>query len=126
MITIERPDLNGRVIDADDGRVAIVVNGVIRVVENDMVRYSLFGGKPLASAGPVDGVARGALLNDGSCLVRADGGTEIYLLTGLPQTRRHLISSYEIFQRCGFDLEQVRNIPWLAMQAIPVGATIRS
>ncbi len=122
----ERFDLDGAVITLpNDAGLALVFQGRSHAIENANVQNALFVNKPLESIGQVKGLAEGEMLNDGSCLIRAEGEHGIFLLTGLPKTRRCLITSFEAFTKFGFDMDKVRNVPWLVLQAIPVGPEIR-
>jgi len=71
----------------------------------------------------VEHIQCGPELNDGTCLIRADGDTGIYLVTGFPETeiRKHHIPSFEIFVNFGFDESKVRQVPALVLAAIPPG-----
>ena len=119
-----RPELNGRIVSTPDGDLAIVMNGIAHFFENKHVIYALFGDHSIKPDCPIHDVPPGPTLNDGTCLIRAKGTVDIFLVTGLPRTRRHLISTYENFKAYGFEMTMVQEIPWLALQAVPVGPVI--
>jgi hypothetical protein len=76
----------------------------------------------------VEHIERGAELNDGTCLVQADGAADIYLVTGFPESevRKYHIPSFEIFVHYGFDESKVRQVPSLLLAAIPPGPELRA
>ena len=82
----------------------------------------------LVTIGSVEHIKRGVDLNDGTCLVRADGDAGIYLVTGFPdsEVRKHPISSFETFVHFGFDESKVREVPALVLAAIPPGTDLQS
>lgn len=124
MAELFRPDLNGVIFDTPDGGRALVISGVARYIENDGVAKALFGSSERHSIGSVSEIAYGKPLVSGTCLVRASGSNEIFLITGLPDTRRHSISSFETFNILGFHLGAVLDLPWFVVQAVPVGVSI--
>ncbi len=104
-------------------------HGMRHHVENPTVYDSLFSSdSPLTQIDTVDVILRGSDLNDGSCLIRGEGSTDIFLLTGFPGTgvMRYLIRTFETFVAFGFDEHLVREIPDLVLQGIRAGRPIEA
>jgi hypothetical protein len=76
----------------------------------------------------VDEVALGDDMAEGSCLVRADGDLTIYLLTGGSDSgpSLHHVQSFESFTDFHFDEGKVRDVPALALKAVPPGPALVS
>jgi hypothetical protein len=127
MIT-ERPDLDGsRLIELGKPDVWLVFQGRRHRVPSPQVYENLFSETDnLVTVTDLDAIARGPELSPDAMLIRADGGTSIYLLTAAYEggVRRHFIPNYESFVEFSFDLSKVRDFPPLLIDALPTGRDI--
>jgi hypothetical protein len=71
-------------------------------------------------------IEMGPELNDGTCLVRARGTLPVYLVTGFPRAKRHLIPTFETALDFGFDLTKAHDIPAIVVDSIPMGEDLES
>lgn len=87
------PEFNGaRLVVAGRPEVWLVFFGVRHHISGPLVYDALFYETDgLVAVDSIDHIQRGADLNEGTCLVRAEGDAGIYLVTGFPDTeiRRH-------------------------------------
>jgi hypothetical protein len=118
----------GRLIVPGQPEVWLVYFGVRHYITSPATLDALFsdpGG--FVTIGSIDHIERGADLNAGTCLVRADGDPEIFLVTGYPdsEVRRHPIVSFETFVHFGFDESKIREVPALVLAAIPSGRELQ-
>lgn len=124
------PEFNGaRLIVAGRPEVWLMFFGVRHHISGPMVYDALFSETAgLLTIESVDHIQRGADLNEGTCLVRAEGDAGIYMVTGFPETeiRKYYIPSFETFSYFGFDEKKVREAPRLVLAAIPPGRELRS
>jgi hypothetical protein len=75
-----------------------------------------------------EAIAEGAELGDGTCIVRSEGATSIYLVTAgeMGIIRRHLIVNWESMVEFGFDEAKTITVPSLVIEGLPWGRDLSS
>ena len=130
MVTVARPDLDGACIHVPvRNEVWLVFHGSRHYVANSSVFDSLFEGiAGLRKFDTVDDILVGPALNDGTCLVRADGDASVYMITGQPGSgvRRHKIDGPQSWTDFGFSLNVVKAISHLVLSGLPFGRELQS
>lgn len=130
VMVLERGDLDGlRLVQAGRPDVWLVYHGVRHRIPSPAVYDALFSNaEGLIEYAPVDEVRLGEEVHEGTCLVQADNGLAIYLLTSAITAgpRLHHIATYDSFMHFGFDQSKVRKVPDLMLNAMPRGADLVS
>lgn len=124
----EREDLDGlRLIEPGKPEVWLMFHGRRHLVASTEVYDSLWSEiDGLVYREDVAEIAMAEELNAGTCLIRAEGGLSIYLLTGSPQVKRYFIPTWESLVDFGFDEAKVKSIPPLALEGVPLAGEIVS
>ena len=129
-LILDRPDLDGlRLTQAGQPDVWLVFHGRRRRIVSTAVYDSLFGEVTrLVNTPDVEHITRGPDLDEGTCLIRADGDLAIHLLTRTADgaVRRHFVPTYESLLDFGFDETRVRQIPSLLVEGLAAGADLVS
>jgi hypothetical protein len=75
-----------------------------------------------------ESIAEGPLLVDGTCLIRAEGSTSIYLVTAGESgiIRRHLIVNWESMLDFRFDESKTITVPSLLVEGLAWGRDLSS
>ena len=123
------PELDGARIQVPSApEVWLVYHGMRHHITSPSVYEAMFSSVDLLQMDSVDQILRGPDLVEGTCLVRAEEGGGIYLVTGFPDTeiRKHYIYSFETLKDFGFDEAKVRLLPRLVLAGLPLGRDIRS
>ena len=126
MVSI-RPDLNGfKIYVNGEPDVWLVFNGMRHLLASpDVAGNILVGGSNVKAVLTVDDIMQGPILNEGTCLVSAEGSGGVYLVTGMePSIYRYPISDLETFEELCFDKTKIRYIPHLVLQGVPLGIPI--
>lgn len=123
-----RHDLDGaRLSDPDGPNVWVIYGGRRHRIESSKVYDALFSEVDrLIPSHEIDEIEMGPELNDGTCLVRACGTLPVYLITGFPHAKRHLIPTFETALAFGFDLTKTHDIPAIVIDSIPLGEDLES
>ena len=109
--------------DEEHARCIVINRTVYNIDENSDLR-KLFVPQLKQRIPDISKIERGPELCTGTCLVRGEGSVGIYLVTGYPHTRRHRISSFEVFNNFCFDMNSVKDIPIICLEQIPIGDEI--
>lgn len=125
---ILRHDLDGaRLSDPDSSNVWVVYGGRRHRIESSDVYDALFSEVDrLILSHEIREIEMGPELNDGTCLIRACGTLPVYLITGFPHAKRHLIPTFETALAFGFDLTKTHDIPAIVIDSIPMGEDLES
>jgi len=120
---IERGDLDGRrLIQPGKPDVWLMFHGRRHRVVSPAVYDALWSEvEGLTPSDDVPEIAMGPELNEGTCLIRAEGALPIHLLTGFPAVRRLFIPTWESLLEFGFDETKVKTVPALVLEAIASG-----
>ncbi|MDP8916958.1 MAG: hypothetical protein M3M95_07145 [Pseudomonadota bacterium] len=129
-MVLPRPDLDGRRLN-EPGKpeVWLVFGGERHQIASSTVYDSLFS--EVTGLLPYEGVewiTEGPVLEEGTCLIRADETLSIYLVTRRfnGQVVRHFIPTYESLVDFGFDQGKVRNVPPLVVEGLHEGVELTS
>lgn len=124
-----RPDLDGvRLHAVGKPEIWLVFHGRRHRVAGPAVYESLFSESTgLLLNDGLDAIEEGAELNEGTCLVRFDGRSNVYLLTGSGgNTSVHEIPSMETFVDFALNMGRVRDVPALLRHAVREGEALTS
>lgn len=123
-----RDDLDGlRLLGSGSQDVWLMFHGQRHLVADADVYDSLWSERDgLVHHDGLDEIPVGPPLGQGTCLIRAEGQLSIYLLTGWPGVRRHLVATWESLLDFGFDEGKARPIPPLALEGLALSGEISS
>jgi hypothetical protein len=125
---VERSDLDGsRLIQPGKPDVWLMFHGRRHRVVSPTVYDNLWSEvEGLTPREDIPDIAMGPELNEGTCLIRAEGTLPIYLLTGFPAVRRLFVPTYETLLAFGFDEARVKTVPPLVMEAVSPGPDLEA
>jgi len=124
-----RTDLDGqRLVVPGKPEVWLVFNGERHRIPNSTAYDRLFSEvERLITSVDVDSIKRGEDLDEDVCLVRPEGGHQIFLVTGSGENiRRHHIVSFETLVDFGFDIVKTREVPSILVRALSEGEPLTS
>ena len=129
-LVLPRHDLDGmRLIEPGRPEVWLVIRGERRRVASTAVYDALWSETTrLVPFEGVNWITSGPDLDDGTCLIRPDGGLPIYLLarSGNGHVLRHFIPTYESLLDFAFDEGKVRSVPPLVIEGLQEGMELVS
>ncbi|GJE53266.1 hypothetical protein GOFOIKOB_6343 [Methylobacterium tardum] len=124
-----RTDLDGlRLVEPGKPDVWLMFHGRRHRVASPAVYDALFAeAEALVHSDEITSIAMGPELNEGSCLIRAEHTTGIFLITGrYPKVVKHYIASYESFTDFGFSLAAVKDVPAILLDHVPLAPDLVS
>lgn len=124
-----RDDLDGlRLVEPGKPDVWLMFHGRRHRVASPAVYQSLFAeAEALVHSDEIPSIAMGPELNDGTCLIRAQDTTGIFLITGrYPKVAKHYIPSFESFTDFGFSLAAVKDVPPILLEHVPLAPELVS
>ena len=128
-MTVTRSDLDGqRLVTPGSPDIWLVFHGERHRVPSSRAYDNLFNEtERLITSVNVEEIKLGVDLEDAVCLVRPEGGHEIYLVTGSDEgIKRYHIENYDSFLDFGFDSAKIREVPDILIRAVEPGAPLTS
>ncbi len=128
-MTVTRSDLDGqRLVEPGKPDVWLIFHGERHRLPSSRAYDSLFGEtERLVAGADVAEIKRGEDLDDAVCLVRPEGGHQVYMVTGPSRNiRRYYVADYETFVDFGFDTAKIREVPEILVRALNEGEVLIS
>lgn len=123
-MAVTRSDLDGqRLMAPGKPDVWLIFHGERHRVPSSRAYDSLFSEtERLMTGADIDDIKRSEDLDDAVCLVRPEGGHQVFMVTGSGRNvRRYHITDYESFVDFGFDTAKVREVPEILVRALTEG-----
>jgi hypothetical protein len=115
-----RPDLNGlRLRDPGSGAVFLVDQGCIKHIPDELTYTNLFGNnRNITNCVDVYKICEGPGIQSGAILAKDGSDSTVFLING---GKRRPICSADIFNKYGFDWNQIQTVQHIMLISIPIG-----